>query len=667
MTAAAPDALAALTRGRTNVVFGTILLGILLAALDQTIVSTALPTITADLGGAEHLSWVVTAYLLAQTVSVALAGKFGDLFGRKLVFQVSAAVFVVGSMLCGLATGMTWLIVCRAVQGIGGGGLMVTSTALIADVIPLRERGRYQGALGAVFGVTTVVGPLLGGLFTDHLSWRWAFYVNVPLAVVVIVAAAATIPGTRTGARPVIDYLGIGLLAAGSVALTLGATWGGSVYPWASATIVGLFAGAVVALAAFVVVERRAEEPTLPMHLFRNPVFAVATPLSFVVGFAMLGSLTFLPTFLQYVQGVSATDSGLRMLPMVVGLLVASTAAGTAVGRTGRYKVFPVTGTLVMGVGLALLATMGPSTSVLLTSLYMLVLGTGIGLSMQVLTLVVQNTAEFRDLGVATSGVTYFRTIGSSFGAAIFGTVYGNVLGPRLAAAVAGLDAEQAAAASNPAGLVRLPAAVREPIVAAYADSLQTVFLAAVPVALVGFVLALALKQVPMRDTVAARPADLGDGFAMPAPPQSAECLERAIGRLAKEKGPEAFPRIVADSGTGVDVDTFWCLVEVGLRSRHGGQATLDSIAREHRVPPGVLQPAFSLMATRGYLHQRRGRLELTDTGRANLAALTAAWKRWLRTELTDWHPELDAHLDTVIDGWARRLTEDERQPVAAR
>jgi EmrB/QacA subfamily drug resistance transporter len=314
----------------------TILWGILLAALDQTIVSTALPTITADLGGATHLSWVVTSYLLAETVSVALAGKFGDLFGRTTVFQLNATIFVLGSMLCGLATGMTWLIAFRAVQGIGGGGLMVTATALIADVIPLRERGRYQGALGAVFGVTTVVGPLLGGVFTDQLSWRWAFYVNVPVAAVVIAAAAWTIPATRSAGRPVIDYRGIVLLAAGSVGLTLAATWGGTIYPWASA-IIELFAGSVAVLVVFVVVELRAAEPTLPMRLFRNPVFAVATPLSFVVGFAMLGSLTFLPTFLQYVQGVSATASGLRMLPMVVGLLVASTAAGSAVGRTGRY------------------------------------------------------------------------------------------------------------------------------------------------------------------------------------------------------------------------------------------------------------------------------------------------------------------------------------------
>jgi hypothetical protein len=402
------------------------------------------------------------------------------------------------------------------------------------------------------------------------------------------------------------------------------------------------------------------------MRLFRNPVFAVATPLSFVVGFAMLGSLTFLPTFLQYVQGVSATASGLRLLPMVAGLLVASTAAGTVVGHTGRYKAFPIAGTLLMGVGLLLLSTMDESTSVLLSSLYMLVLGTGIGLSMQILTLVVQNTADFRDLGVATSGVTYFRTIGSSFGAAIFGSVYASTLGPRLAAAVGGLTDPERAAASSPEALRTLGPAIRGSVVAANASSLQSVFLYAVPVALVGFVLALFLKQVPMRGTVQSQASDMGDGFAMPGSELSSERLEKAIGRLLRTQGRDAISGIIADSGTGLDVESAWCLAEVGLRSRHGAHAELDSIAREHRVPPGVLQPAFSLMATRGYLHQRRGRLELSEIGRRHLDGLVAAWKRWLRTELTEWRPENDAQLEELLDRWARRVVEDERQTTLA-
>ncbi|MEU2595575.1 MDR family MFS transporter, partial [Streptomyces albidoflavus] len=459
--AAAPPVL---DRRRRNIVFVTVTLGVLLAALDQTIVGTALPTIVAELGGASHMSWVVTSYLLAETVATVLVGKFGDLFGRKVVFQISAVVFITGSFLCGLATDMLLLITWRAVQGVGAGGLMVTAMALIADVIPLRERGKYQGAMGAVFGVSTVVGPLLGGLFTDHLTWRWAFYVNVPIAIVVVIAAARTIPAVRAAHKPKIDYLGIALVAVGASALILATAWGGNEYAWGSPVIIGLFAGGLVALAFFCLVETRAREPMLPMRLFRNPVFSVCAVLSFIVGFAMLGALTFLPTYLQYVDGDSATFSGVRTLPMVVALLAASVLSGTVVGRTGRYRIFPVVGSLVMALGLFLLSRMDADTSDWLESLYMVVLGAGIGLSMQVLTIVVQNTVDYADLGTATSGVTFFRTLGSAFGTAVFGTIYASALGPNLdegvrsAAAAGGVDpAALAQAARSPQGVHGLP------------------------------------------------------------------------------------------------------------------------------------------------------------------------------------------------------------------
>jgi EmrB/QacA subfamily drug resistance transporter len=661
-TPAPGDRAPTMSRSRINIIFVTVLLGILLAALDQTVVSTALPTIVADLGGATHLAWVVTAYLLAQTVSVALAGKFGDLFGRKRVFQISAAIFVVGSMLCGLAQNLLFLVVFRAVQGIGGGGLMVTATALIGDVIPLRDRGRYQGALGAVFGVTTVVGPLLGGLFTDHLSWRWAFYINVPLAAVVIVAAGFTIPQVARAGRPVIDYPGIVALATGTVGLTLAATWGGTTYPWASPEILGLLVGSVVVLVGFVLVERRSREPTLPLRLFTNPVFAVCAPLSFIVGFAMLGSLTFLPTYLQYVIGVSATASGIRMLPMVAGLLVASTLAGSVVGRTGRYKIFPVAGTAVMAVGLLLLSTMDQNTSVWLQSLFLVVLGVGIGLAMQVLTLVVQNTVPYRDLGVATSGVTFFRTIGSSFGAAIFGAIYAAQLAPNLGGALASLPGVSTAAASSPEALARLAEPARSVVAGAYAETVDTMFLWAAPVALVGLVLALLLKQVPMRGGAQDNAVDVGDGFAMAVPADPAESLGRVVSRLLRTHGRAAAPGVLADAG--LDPETAWCLASTGARSSTHHRAELSAIAAAHRLPPAVLRPAFGLMAARGLLQVHGDVLTLTDTGRDALDALVRAWRRWLAAQLVGWGPVHDAELEATLRTWAIQAVEEDETPA---
>ena len=637
-TTSDPDTSGALVSPqRRNFVFLAIVLGMLLAALDQTIVATALPTIVADLGGAGHQSWVVTSYLLASTIITALVGRLGDLFGRKTIFQAAVTFFVAGSVLCGLSQSMAMLVGARALQGIGGGAITVTATALIGEVIPLRDRGRYQGALGAVFGVTTVIGPLLGGYFTDHLSWRWAFWVNVPVSIVVFFVAAAAIPSLATRGKPVIDYAGILFVGLGATGLTLATSWGGTTYPWSSPTIIGLFAASAAALGIFVWVESRSSgpesAPILPTRLFANPVFTVCCVLSFVVGFAMLGALTFLPTYMQFVDGVSATTSGLRTLPMVAGMLSTSIGSGVLVGRTGRYKIFPVAGTAVMALAFLLMSRMDPSTSALLQSVYLFILGAGIGSCMQVLVLIVQNTSSFEDLGVATSGVTFFRTIGSSFGAAIFGSLFTNFLHSRIGAALAASGASPAAA-NSPEALHRLPRAVAAPIVSAYAASLTQVFLWAVPVALVGFTLALFLREVPLRD-IGNNATDLGDGFAMPTTQTSEEMLETAIGRLMRGEPGMRLRSIAMRPDCRLDVAELWALLRINRHQRALGIARITDIAEQFGIPYEVLEPTFDRLVRGGYAQRDVDRFWLTPAGTREVDFVSSLLQGWVIDKLT--------------------------------
>uniref|UniRef100_A0A5Q5BKS7 Drug resistance transporter EmrB/QacA subfamily n=2 Tax=unclassified Mycobacterium TaxID=2642494 RepID=A0A5Q5BKS7_MYCSS len=625
-TAAPPEAGSSLiSPQRRNLIFVAVLLGMLLAALDQTIVATALPTVVADLGGAGHQSWVVTSYLLASTIVTAIVGKLGDMFGRKTVFQAAVVFFLAGSVLCGLAGSMGMLVAARALQGVGGGALMVTAMALIGEVIPLRDRGRYQGALGAVFGVTTVIGPLLGGFFTDHLSWRWAFWINVPVGIVVFFVAAAAIPALSRVGRAKIDYAGIVFVGLGASGLTLATSWGGAEYAWTSPVIIGLFVASALALAVFIQVERRAAEPILPMRLFASPVFTVCCILSFIVGFAMLGALTFLPTFMQFVDGVSATESGLRTLPMVAGLLITSTGSGAIVGRTGRYKIFPVLGTAIMTVAFVLLSRMDATTHLLQQSLYLFILGTGIGLCMQVLVLTVQNTATFEDLGVATSGVTFFRTIGSSFGAAIFGSLFANFLDDRIGAALLSSGAPPVAAES-PQALHRLAPDVAAPIVDAYADSLGLVFLCAAPIAAVGFLVALLLKEVPLREMETGAAVDLGEGFAMPGAESSEQMLESAVGRMLRHSPDIRLRSVAGRPGCELDVARLWALLQIYRHNQVFGSARLSEIADRLRIPCEVVEPVFDDLVAGGYAVRTGDLLWLSQSGVRQVDAVSSAF-----------------------------------------
>jgi EmrB/QacA subfamily drug resistance transporter len=491
------------THRQILVILCGVMAGMLLFALDQGIVGTALPRIVSELGGLDRLSWVVTAYLLTSTASTPLWGKVSDLYGRRLIFQVAIGIFLVGSALSGLSQNMTELIAFRALQGVGGGGLFAIALSIIGDVIPPRDRGRYLGYFGAVFGVSSVAGPLLGGWLTDGPGWRWIFYINLPvgLAALVVTSIVLRMPVVRREHR--IDYLGAAIIVAAVSCLLLYLDWRGNEYGWTDPVGLALLVGFVALAVAFVAVELRSVEPIIPMRLFRNPVFSVGNLYGFLAGVAMFGGIIFLPVYLQAVKGMSPTASGLALLPAIVGIFSTSIGAGRLISKTGRYKVYPIVGSVVLVVALLLLSRLGPDTPFWQVALYEFLFGAGLGFTMQTIVTAVQNAVEFRDLGAATSSVTFFRQMGGSIGAAVFGAVLSSrltlYLSEQLAQAGVGPGGAARVDANDVQAIQRLAEPVKSVVLGAFSNALDDVFLVGVPFIVVAFVVALFLREVPLR------------------------------------------------------------------------------------------------------------------------------------------------------------------------
>jgi EmrB/QacA subfamily drug resistance transporter len=486
-------------------IFAGLILTMLLSSLDQSMFSTALPTIVGELNGVDRMLWVTTAYILASTIMLPVYGKLSDLIGRKGLFIAAISLFVLGSIIGGMAQDMNMLIIGRAVQGLGGGGLMILSQAIIADVVPARERGRYMGIMGGVFAISSVAGPLLGGWFTEGPGWRWGLWINIPLGILAIVSAAIFLHLPKnTAGRPKVDFPGMGLLAAASTGLVLITTWGGRTYDWGSAVIIFLIVATVVAGVSFVFVERRAAEPIMPLHLFKERNFNLTTTAGLITGIAMFGAIAYLPTYLQMVTGVNATQAGLLMIPLMAALLVSSIVSGQLVSKFGRYKWLPIVGTATIAVSLFLLFTMTPSLAIWILCSYLAIMGLGLGMSMQILILIVQNTFPGSQVGTATAANNYFRQIGASLGTAVVGSLFvaklTDLLKERLPA-----GAGSAAGGSNsftPAAVRHLPDAIRHVIVGAYNDALTPVFLYMVPLVIAAAILLLFIKEKPLATTI---------------------------------------------------------------------------------------------------------------------------------------------------------------------
>ncbi|MFG1685173.1 MFS transporter [Nonomuraea sp. NPDC049269] len=634
-----------------------LMLGMLLAALDQTIVSTALPRIVSDLGGLEQLSWVVTGYLLASTVSTPLWGKLGDQFGRKRLFLAAIVIFLIGSALCGLSQNMGELILFRSIQGLGGGGLMVLAQAIVGDVVSPRDRGKYQGFFGGVFALASIVGPLLGGLFVDHLSWHWVFYINLPLGAVALFVIAAVLPGDSTRTKHKIDYVGIVLLGGATSCLVLIATWGGTIYPWADPLIIGLGVAAVALLAGWWFAERRAVEPVLPLGLFGLRAFSMSSLVAFVVGFGMFGALIYLPLYLQVVHGVSATLSGVYLLPMMAGMFTMSIVSGQIIARTGKYRFLPIAGTGVATVGLVLLSTLTEHTTLLRLGLFLLVLGVGLGMTMQVLVIIVQNAVRFKDLGVATSGATFFRMIGGSFGVATLGSVFTARLDSDLRALLAttrlpaGFD--PARVQQDPTTIQRLPPVLVADFLHVYADAIAAVFRVAAPVMFVAFLISWLIPQQRLRETTKA--TDLGEVMgATSAERSSLAEVERGLVRLADADLRRGFYDRLGDLAglTDVPPQGVWIVARLGGE----GWVKAADLAARANVSREQGRPFADQLIARGLVERSPDgdSLRLTEAGQRAALRMLRCSSEGLSRLVADWGP--NSQLEQLVERVASAL-----------